>query len=128
MFDNYSVRGTVMFDQKGMARAVVLLAVIATALLIAIVVPVVRQRTDAAAKDMEDLYEQAAKDDAYLVFVQEGKSFTAIYDSENKRFVDERSSSERVNPYGVTKEHEGMILIVTVDTGGNIKTRWSKQK
>ncbi len=116
-----------MLNTRGIARAVVLLAVIALALIIAIAVPLVQKRTQGVAKDMDDLYIQAAEDDSYLRWVQEGRPFSAIYDSENKRFVDIENGMKMVNPYGTSEQHEGMVIFVKVDVNGNIKTRWVYQ-
>ncbi len=116
-----------MLNRKGIARAVVLLAVIALALIIAIAVPLVRSKTQGVAKDMDDLYIRAAEDDSYLRWVQEGRPFSAIYDSENKRFIDIEGGMKKVEPYGTSQGHEGMVIYVKVDENGNIKTRWVYQ-
>ena len=116
-----------VLNRRGIARAVVLLAVIALALIIAIAVPLVLKRTQSVAKDVDALYIQAAEDDAYLRWVQDGRPFSAIYDSENKRFIDIEGGMKKVDPYGTSKEHEGMVVYVKVDANGNIKTRWVYQ-
>ncbi len=116
-----------VLNRRGIARAVVLLAVIALALIIAIAVPLVRKRTQSVARDVDALYIQAAEDDSYLRWVQDGNPFSAIYDSENKKFIDIENGMKKVDPYGTSKEHEGMVIYVKVDANGNIKTRWVYQ-
>ncbi len=103
------------------------MAVIALALIIAIAVPLVRKRTQSVARDVDALYIQAAEDDSYLRWVQDGNPFSAIYDSENKKFIDIENGMKKVDPYGTSKEHEGMVIYVKVDANGNIKTRWVYQ-
>ena len=111
-------------NRSGISRAVVILTIIAVALIIAIAIPVVLSRTDAVKRDMDDLYVKAAEDEAYLRWVQEYEPFTAIYDSENKKFIDTGAPKWIVTPYGTSKEHEGMVLFVKVDENGDISTKW----
>ncbi len=117
-----------MVNTRGISRAVVLLALIAVALIIAIAVPILQGKSDSAARDVDDLYVQAAMDEAHLRWMQEYKAFSAIYDSENKKFIDTGSRRTLVTPYGTAKEHEGMVLFVKVDGDGNISTKWIDQK
>ncbi len=113
-----------MLNRRGVSRAVVLLALIALVLIIAIAVPVVQSKKEDYARSVDDLYVKAAEDDAYLRWVQADKPFTAIYDSENKRFVDTKDARKKVTAYGTSKDHVGMVVFVKVDDKGNITTRW----
>ncbi len=115
-------------NNRGVSRAVVLLALIAAALLIAIIVPVVQNKNDDYARSVDDLYVKAAEDDAYLQWIQTEKPFSAIYDSENKKFIEAEIGRNIIPPYGTSREHEGMVVYVTVDDNGNIRTKWVDQK
>ncbi len=116
-----------VLNRRGISRAVVLLTIIALALIIAIAVPIVRSKTQNVAGDMDDLYVRTATDDAQLRWMLDNRSFTAIYDSENKQFVDIATGMKQVPPYGTAKEHEGMVILVKVDESGNITTKWIVQ-
>ncbi len=117
-----------MLNRRGISRAVVLLTIIAVALIIAIAVPVARSRSQKVKRDMDDLYVRTAEDDAYLRWALENKPFSAIYDSENKRFIDISTKMSKAPPYGTAKEHEGMVIFVKVDEEGNIYTKWVNQE
>ncbi len=115
-------------NRRGISRAVVLLSIIATALIIAIAVPVIQSRKESMDSSLDDLYVKAAEDEAYLKWVQDNEPFSAIYDSENKTFVDKRTAMVTVTPYGTNREHEGMVLYVRVDESGNISTKWVQKE
>ena len=117
-----------MFNRRGISRAVVLLAIIAIALIIAIAVPVVQSKKESMARSLDDLYVNSAEDEAYLRWVQENSSFSAIYDSENKTFIETGATMRTVTPYGEAKEHEGMVLFVKVSDNGSISTKWVYQE
>lgn len=117
-----------MLNRRGISRAVVLLTLIAIALIIAIAVPVVQSKKEEMARSVDELYVKAAKDEAYLRWVQDNNPFSAIYDSENKIFIEKGSGMRIVTPYGEMKEHVGMVLFVKVDEKGNISTKWVDQK
>ena len=113
-----------MLNRRGISRAVVLLTLIAVAIIIAIAVPVVQSKMESAARDADTLHEITAENSAKLRFVQEGIPFSAIYDCENKQFVDFGTGVSFVEPYGNSKIHEGKVLLVRVDESGKVYTKW----
>ncbi len=113
-----------MLNRRGISRAVVLLAIIATALIIAILVPVAENVIEDKARDADELHVQTAENSAKLRFVQDGEPFIAIYDCENKKFDDLGTASSIAAPYGNTKEHEGQVIYVRVDKNGDVFTKW----
>ncbi len=121
-------RNIKVLNRRGISRAVVLLTIVALALIIAIAVPVAHSKKEEMARSVDDLYVKAAEDEAYLRWVQDGQPFSAVYDSENKNFIDVASGMRKANPYGELKEHAGMVLFVKVDNEGNISTKWVDQK
>lgn len=114
-------------DRRGVSRAVVLLAIVAVALLLAIAIPIALSKTNNMARDVDDFYVQSARDEARLKWMDEYTPFSAFYDSENKRFIEAGTNMIKINPYGTSKENEGMILYVKVDDEGNISTKWTYQ-
>jgi hypothetical protein len=113
-----------VLNRRGVSRAVVLLSIIALALIIAIAIPIVQNKSESVARDVDDLYVQQAEDDAFIRWIQDNTAFTALYDSENKRFVDVGTGMDQVPAYGTSKEHKGQIVFVRVDESGNIYTKW----
>ncbi len=113
-----------MLNRRGIARAVVLLAIIAALLVLAILVPVVLKALDSRAVQADELQEQTAYNAARLRFVQENVDFTALFDNENKQFVDTGTGTKMVTPYGNSKEHEGQVIFVRVDKSGEVHLKW----
>ncbi len=113
-----------VLNRRGTSRAIVILAIIASALIIAILVPVVMNALDGKAREADDLHVQTAVNSARLRFVQENVPFNALYDSENKRFVDIGKGTEKVEPYGNSKQNEGKIIYLRVDENGDVYTKW----
>ena len=116
-----------MPNRRGVSRAVVLLAIIAVALLIAIAIPIVLNRTNNMARDVDDLYAQSAEDEARLKWMDEYTPFSGFYDTENKRFIEPGTNMIKITPYGTSKENEGKVIYVKVDDKGNITTKWTRQ-
>lgn len=79
------------------------------------------------AKDKVDAgHEQTARDSAHIRFMTEGP-FTAIYDSENKQFIDDVSSARAfgsITAYGEADNHIGKVILVSVSDDGTIMTSW----
>ena len=113
-----------VLNRRGVSRAIVILSIIAAALIIAILTPVVMNAIDGKARDADALHVQTAINSARLRFVQENVPFNALYDSENKQFVDVGTGVEKVEPYGNSKEHEGQVIYLRVDENGEVFTKW----
>lgn len=117
-----------MLNKRGVSRAVVLLAIIAACLIIAIIIPVATGVVERRAREADDLHEQTAINSARLRFVQEEIPFNAIYDCENKQFVDLGTGVGVVEPYGNSKEHEGLVIYLRVNEKGEVFIKWVDPK
>ena len=113
-----------MLNRRGVSRAIVILSIIAAMLIIAILTPFVKNAIDRRAIEADNLHVQTAVNSARLRFVQENVAFNAIYDCENKKFVDVGTGVEKVEPYGNAKVHEGQVLYLRVDESGEVFTKW----
>lgn len=117
-----------MLNRRGISRAIVLLSIIAACLIIAILIPVVSSVLDSKAREADELHEQTAINSARLRFVQEEIPFNAIYDCENKQFVDLGTGVGVVEPYGNSKEHEGLVIYLRVNEKGEVFIKWVDPK
>ncbi len=117
-----------MLNRRGISRAVVLLTIIAACLIIAILIPIASGELDIKAREADELHEQTATNSARLRFVQEGEPFNAIYDCENKQFVDLGTGASVVEPYGNSKKHEGLVIYIRVDKSGEVFIKWVDPK
>ncbi len=113
-------------QNKGMSRLVVLVMIAAIALVGAIIIPIVMKEANETANETDAYYVSTAKREAKVEFLQTKNAVEKVFDTETKKFVDPETAKKTVNPYGTSKEHQGMYLLVKVDEEGNITTTWIK--
>lgn len=111
-------------SSRGIATLVVILVIIAAVLIGFIVVPKVVKFTNARYDEIDNGYITAAEREARVIFMQDGDAFTKVFNTETKKFVERSYARAYVNPYGTSKAHKGMVLLVTVDKDGDITTEW----
>lgn len=110
-------------SNRGTARLVVILAVIAVALALVAVVPIVHQISQARLRKVDEEYITTATRMARQEYLADYKGFTMAFDSVNKKFV-ELSKADEVPDYANAEIHEGQILLVTVTNDGDISVDW----
>ncbi|WP_155829693.1 hypothetical protein [Butyrivibrio sp. AC2005] len=111
---------------KGLSRVVVLIALIALALVAIIVVRIARNNINNSLEDMDNEIVIAAERKASLELVQNDLFTEAVYDAENKKFVDPLKAKTTVVPYGSSKEHQGKYLLITIAEDQSVITEWVK--
>lgn len=115
-----------LHSTKGISYIIVLLFIIAIALVLAIVIPIIRENANEDLNAMDDRYVATAEKEAKVLFSQDGSGFSAVFDTETKKFYSEQEAGYKVKPYGTSKEHRGKYILVTVDGSGNITSEWIK--
>ena len=113
-----------MKSDRGAARLIVYMAIVAVILLGIIIIPKILNYTDNKLQAVDDDYAIAAEHQAEVLFLQTGEAFSMVYDAKNKTFVEEKDAKRIVTPYGTVKEHKGHYLLVTVDEMGIISSKW----
>lgn len=111
---------------KGANLIIWLLVAAILVMLVLILAPNLDGIGDSTKERMDAGYEQTAKDSAHMRFMLEGP-FTAIYDSENKTFVDQVNSARAfgaITAYGEAANHIGKVILVNVTEDGTISTSW----
>ena len=113
-------------EKKGAMLTVVILgvAVIVVALIIAI--PLISDANEAAKAKLDTDHEHTAEDSALMRWFSTGE-FTAVYDAEQKVFLDDLSVRD-MTPYGQSKEHKDMVIQVHADAAGEITMEWIDPK
>ena len=82
------------------------------------------QKLDDKLSSFDESQVEFAEHQASVEYQKNYKPFTAVFDTETKKFVDKRTARMSVKPYGSSKEHQGMYLLITVDKDGNISSQW----
>ncbi len=113
-----------MNNSKGISRFVVIFVVIAVALVGVIVLPIINNIADDRANEVDAQYITTAEKEATVQYLNNYEGFTAVFDTETKKFVDESTAKKTVNPYGTSEEHQGKYLLITVDDKGNVSSEW----
>lgn len=113
-------------NQNGFAAVFLIVGGLILVMLALILVPKILNSNEAAAVKLDEEHEQTAEDSAKL-WAQTGGAFTAVYDYYNKIFV-QGEKARKVEPYGESKEHDGMVILVTADANGNTKVSWTVPK
>ena len=108
----------------GMSRLVVILAIIAVALIGLIAYPISKSIMNNRANEVDANYITTATKEAQVEYLNNYKGFTAVFDTETKKFVDETTAKKTVNPYGTSKEHQGKYLLITVNDKGDVSAEW----
>lgn len=111
-------------QKRGSTRLTFVVVCIAFVLVLLILVPKVLQKSNSKMSELDIKQEEFAEHQASIEFQQNNKSFTAVFDTENKKFVDQKKARSTVTPYGTSKEHQGMYILITVDENGNISSKW----
>jgi len=107
-----------------MSRLVVLFFVVAICLVAIIAYPIANKATNDRANSVDEGYLTAAEKEAKVLYLGNYKGFTAVFDTESKKFIDEKTAKKTVNPYGTSKEHQGKYLLITVDDNGDVTSEW----
>ena len=89
-----------------------------------IIVMLISDNLNSKLYDIDTQQEIYAEHQASIEYQKNYKPFTAVFDTETKQFVDKRTARMSVKPYGSSKEHQGMYLLITVDKDGNISSQW----
>lgn len=105
-------------------RIVFFFAAIALVLVLVIIISLIGKRFDSRMTNFDEEQMLFAEKQAAIEFHESRKAFSLVFDSENKQFVDEKIARGKVKPYGTSKEHSGMYLLVDVDEEGNISSKW----
>jgi len=113
-----------MNNSKGISRAIVIFGIIAVALVGLIVYPIIQKSANDRANEVDSNYITTATKEAQVQYLNNYKGFTAVFDTETKKFVDETDAKKTVNPYGTSKEHQGKYLLITVNDKGNVSAEW----
>ena len=111
-------------NQKGISRILVLVAAVALALIVVIIIRVVMIKTEQVLEDMDSQIVIAAEHKAKLEYTANDSLREAVYDNENKVFVDPMEARTTIEPYGSSKKHKGKYLLVTIDAGENVSSEW----
>jgi ABC-type bacteriocin/lantibiotic exporter with double-glycine peptidase domain len=111
-------------SHHGSNHIIVILGLVAIVLLLMIAIPVVKNNTDNKMNNVDEEQIVYAEHQASIEYQKNYKPFTAVFDTETKQFVDKRTARMSVKPYGSSKEHQGMYLLITVDKDGNISSQW----
>ena len=111
---------------KGISYVVVIFAVIALALVLLIIIPIMQNSAEENLKTLDEQYVATAEKEAKVLFIQNGTAFSAVFDTETKKFFSEKEARFNVNPYGMSRQHRGKYILVTIDESGNISSKWIK--
>lgn len=76
------------------------------------------------ANEVDEQYITAAEKEATVIYLNDFKGFTAVFNTETKKFVDVSEAKKTVNPYGTSEEHKGKYLLITVDNDGKVSSEW----
>ena len=113
-----------LFSTKGVSRIVVLAVALAIALVLLVAISFFKKGTESTLQDMDRQVEIAAEHEARLIYTQNDMLEEAVYDAENKTFVDPKEAINSVEPYGSSKEHQGKYLLIIFGEDENIILKW----
>ncbi len=111
-------------SKNGLTWVIAIFFLIALALVLVIVIPIIRSETNEDLNAMDQKYVVTAEKEASVRFIQDTKPFSEVYDTETKKFYSKSDARIKVTPYGSSKEHKGKYVLVTVDGNGNITSEW----
>ncbi len=111
-------------DSRGVSRAVAILLITALVLVAIIAVPIINGISDRRMAAVDSQYVNTATKEARVLYLNNYKGFTAVFDTESKKFIDEKTAKKTVNPYGTSKEHQGKYLLITVNDKGDVSAEW----
>ena len=111
-------------SSKGLSRLTFIVALIAIALLLIIFVPIISSKINSKTEDVDTEQVIFAQRQAKVEYQTNHEAFRAVFDTETKKFVDEKTARTTVMPYGTAPENLGKYLLVTVDKSGNVTTEW----
>ena len=111
-------------SKSGMSLVVLITFIVALVLVLIIVIPIALGYANGKMNDLDSEQVTFAERQARVEYQTNNKAFSAIFDTENKSFVDEKVARTTVTPYGTSEENIGKYLKVTVDEKGNVSTTW----
>lgn len=111
-------------SHQGLSQIFFIFGLIAIVLLLMIAIPVVKNNINNKMNDVDEEQIVFAEHQALLVYQANNEAFTAVFDTETKKFVDRKKARTTVTPYGTSKEHQGMYILITVDENGKISSEW----
>ena len=109
-------------DKSGAALLLIVLGIAIIIMAGIILVPVLNDANESAKLKLDEDFEQTAWDSAIMKFFSDGE-FSAVYDSENKLFV-ENLNGRYISGYGQSSLHKDQVIEVDVDSEGNVKITW----
>ena len=116
--------GIKLTSEKGKVRTGFVVILFAAALLILITLLFVFQRANGELGFIDSRVVSVVEYQAKLEYQQKFEAFSAVFDTRTRQFVDEKTAKRTVKPYGSSKEHRGMYLLVDVDEEGNVSSKW----
>ena len=111
-------------NSREISKLTFILVFIAFGIFAVIIVLFINQNLNEKTYDFDTQQKIFAEHQAEIEYQKSFKSFSAVFDTETKTFVDEKTAKRKVKPYGTSKEHSGMYLLVDVDEKGNISSKW----
>lgn len=114
-------------DKKGYAAIILILLVAILIMIVLILYPSFIDLGKSTKDKLDSDYEQTAEDSAYMKYMADGQGFVAVYDSENKTFIDQIASKRefgKITSYGESDDHKGKLILVRVDDSGDISLTW----
>lgn len=111
-------------SQSGTSRIIYIFGLITLALVIVAFISFTNRKVDSVMNKVDKEQVIFAERQAEIEFQQNRKAFSLVFDTENKKFVDKKTARSTVKPYGTSKEHKGMYLLVTVDEEGDVSSQW----
>ncbi len=109
-------------SKTGVARLIWILTAIVLILVCIIIFPLLGKVREGANERLDEDHEQTAWDSAYMEWIARGK-FEAIYDYENKIFIEE-PNGVAIAGYGRAKDNKGKVILVKADEDANIIMEW----
>lgn len=113
------------FSKKGISNVFVILLLIIVVLLFVIIFPLLKQDANKDLLAMDKRLEETAIKQAAVLYLQDGGNTSMVFDAETKKFFDPKEARTKVKPYGNSEENQGKYILVTVDSQGNVSTKWT---
>lgn len=113
-------------NSKGIARTVVLFALIAFILLAIIAIRIIRGNAEETKISMDETIVTSAEREALINYMQDDSltNTVAVFDIETKKFIEPATAKQTVKPYGNSKEHQGKYLLITFGEDHSISSKW----
>lgn len=117
-------------DVRGIAAIIVLLVIAVLIMSVIVLIPIITDGGEKANRAQDDRQEETAINSAKARVTAYESGFKAVYDAENKRFVEDLSieALKEIKPYGQSKEHLNMVLYVVASDQGNVTLDWFDPK